>query len=362
MSTLLLAAATAALAAVTVAALDVAVLDSMLRHDAYPPLPAAQATTPPLQGEVQAHIAAAGRERESVQVLVRSPANATTRVELLQPMSLPTGSLRLQQAVKSDGGDAGLPWPLRHATARPPTTARTLNVRTLGAKADNATDNSHVFTSALRTLREAGGGTLLVPAGGVYLTLPLNLSSGTVLRVEHGATLKALCDSSRWPTIRTLPSYGSFHSSSTGWFAPFVGAFGVHDIILEGGGVVDGSGECFWGPRSATTMAMKQHGPARGNLLLFEHVQRATLTGLRFVNSPFWTLHLWDSEDVHVDGISVHNPASSDNAALFFGPNTDGIDIDSSNRVLLENSNFHAGDDCVRGKAYTHVYALECLR
>ena len=42
MSTLLLAAATAALAAVTVAALDVAVLDSMLRHDAYPPLPAAQ--------------------------------------------------------------------------------------------------------------------------------------------------------------------------------------------------------------------------------------------------------------------------------------------------------------------------------
>ena len=268
----------------------------------------------------------------------------------------------VKQLVKSDDGDAGLPWPLRHATARPATTARTLNVRTLGAKPDNATDNSHVFASALRTLREAGGGTLLIPAGGVYLTLPLNLSSGTVLWVEHGATLKALCDSSRWPTIRTLPSYGSFHSSSTGWFAPFVGAFSVHDIILEGGGVVDGSGECFWGPRSTTTMAMKQHGPARGNLLLFEHVQRATLTGLRFVNSPFWTLHLWDSEDIHVDGISVHNPASSDNAALFFGPNTDGIDIDSSNRVLLENSNFHAGDDCVRGKAYTHVYALECLR
>ena len=43
----------------------------------------------------------------------------------------------------------------------------------------------------------------------------------------------------------------------------------------------------------------------------------------------------------------VHNPASSDNRPEFFGPNTDGIDIDSSRRVLLENSYFHAGDDCV---------------
>jgi hypothetical protein len=31
--------------------------------------------------------------------------------------------------------------------------------------------------------------------------------------------------------------------------------------------------------------------------------------------------------------ISVVNPASSDNTDLFFGPNTDGIDIDSSRRV-----------------------------
>jgi polygalacturonase len=191
-------------------------------------------------------------------------------------------------ALAADGSP--LPWPLR-GRAAVASGARVVDVAVMGARADNRTDNSRVFASALRELKLSGGGTLLVPKGGVYLTLPLNLTaSGTRLRVEAGATLKALCDSSRWPVIRTLPSYGGYHGGSS-WFAPFIGAFGVHDIILEGGGTIDGSGECFWGPRSATTTSMNRHGADRGNLLLFEKVRRAELSGLRFTNSPFWTLH-----------------------------------------------------------------------
>jgi hypothetical protein len=232
-----------------------------------------------------------------------------------------------------------LPWPLLHRAAVPLASSRVFNVAAMGAKADNRTDNSPVFAAALRLLAQAGSGTLLVPAGGIYLTLPLNLTtSGTRLRIEAGATVKALCDAERWPKIATLPSYGTPRAGR--WLAPFIGASDVHDIILDGGGTVDSSGQCFWGGHSTIS-------GSRGNLLLFERVARAELSGLLFTNSPFWTLHLWDSEDLHVHGIRVHNPASSDNEALFFGPNTDGIDIDSSRRVLLEDSHFHAGDDCV---------------
>ena len=46
--------------------IGVAVLDSMVRHNAYLPLP------PPRAGKLEATIAAAGREHESVQVLLRS--------------------------------------------------------------------------------------------------------------------------------------------------------------------------------------------------------------------------------------------------------------------------------------------------
>lgn len=222
-----------------------------------------------------------------------------------------------------------LRWPLEHPVAPPP--SRIFDVTSYGAKPDNHTDSTHAFEAALQAIAVAGGGTLLVPAGGVYLTLPLNLTtSRTRLRVEIGATLKALCDNDRWPRINKLPSYVSDWYDEW-WFAPFIGASSVQDITLDGGGIIDASGACFWGPQ--------HHGGAvpgfpppeprmvgtRGNLLLFERVQRAELTGLTFQNSPFWTLHLWDSEDLHVHGISVHNPASSDNAAFFFGPNTDGI-------------------------------------
>jgi len=228
---------------------------------------------------------------------------------------------------------AALRWPLENAVGPPG--PRTFNVVAYGAKVGcepglpSCRDNSAAFAAALAAIERAGGGTLLVPGtpSGVFLTLPLNLTTPrTRLRVERGATLKALCDNERWPRIPTLPSYSNCHGSKGSWFAAFIGASNVQDITLEGGGIIDASGECFWGPSHPADPAEPSHMEgSRGNLLLFERVQRAELTGLTFTNSPFWTLHLWDSEDLHVHGITVHNPASSDNDDLFFGPNTDGI-------------------------------------
>lgn len=220
-----------------------------------------------------------------------------------------------------------LRWPLENPVGLPG--SRVFDVTRFSAKPDNHTDSSPAFAAALKAIADAGGGTLLVPTGGVYLTLPLNITtSNTRLRVETGATLKALCDNDRWPRINKLPSYVADWYDEW-WFAPFIGASNVQNITLDGGGVIDGSGTCFWGSSSHHGAGSAPPKPSmigtRGNLLLFERVKRAELTGLSFQNSPFWTLHLWDSEDLHVHGISVHNPASSDNEALFFSPNTDGI-------------------------------------
>ena len=219
----------------------------------------------------------------------------------------------------------GLRWPLQNAVGPPG--SHVFDVTKFGARADNRTDSSAAFVEALKAIAAADGGTLLVPAvagGGVYLTLPLNLTtSRTRLRVESGATLKALCDNERWPKINQLPSYHSDWSQDW-WFAPFIGASNVQDITLDGGGVIDASGECFWDRKRAhlSQLQRQQQPPqpqpppkmvgTRGNLLLFERVQRAELADLTFTNSPFWTLHLWDSEDLHVHGISVRNPARCD--------------------------------------------------
>ena len=71
------------------------------------------------------------------------------------------------------------------------------------------------------------------------------------------------------------------------------------------------------------------------------HLLTCQVSHVTLLNSPAWTLHLWNSTDVHVHDIHVHNAASSDNANHSFGPNTDGIDVDSSNRVLIEVISIH---------------------
>jgi hypothetical protein len=167
----LLAAARCSQAAGAAAALDVAVLDSMLRHDAYSPLPPPEIGPSASKGALlQAHIAAAGRERESVQVLVRSRVNATVAVALRQPASLPAGALRLQRL--------GFVW------------------------AGNATDTTRLFPLACPTA-------VLLAQGGCWVADPL-------LPLQHNGTavfLPAGLTVSLWLTL-VAPVTADFASTT----------------------------------------------------------------------------------------------------------------------------------------------------
>ena len=80
----------------------------------------------------------------------------------------------LLAATGAVGAADGLRWPLRHAVGPPG--PRAFSVASYGAKPDNRSDSTPAFVAALKAIGLAGGGTLLVPKGGVYLTLPLNLT------------------------------------------------------------------------------------------------------------------------------------------------------------------------------------------
>ena len=87
------------------------------------------------------------------------------------------------------------------AFARP-----TFNVRDYGAVGDNATDDTGAFEQAIAAA--GGGGQLLVPAGGVFLIRPVNLSSSMEFFIEGGATVAGIADNTKWPIIQAAPSYG----------------------------------------------------------------------------------------------------------------------------------------------------------
>ena len=60
-------------------------------------------------------------------------------------------------------------------------------------------------------------------------------------------------------------------------------------------------------------------------------------------DSPFWNTHIFDCDNVHVHGVHIEAPEDS--------PNTDGWDPDSSRNVLIENSTYRGGDDCIAIKS-----------
>jgi hypothetical protein len=75
----------------------------------------------------------------------------------------------------------------------------------------------------------------------------------------------------------------------------------------------------------------------RPNLIVITKCKKILLEGVTFQNSAAWCLHPLMSEDLTVRNVTVINP--------WFAQNGDGIDVESCNRVLIDNSSFDCGDD-----------------
>ena len=65
------------------------------------------------------------------------------------------------------------------------------------------------------------------------------------------------------------------------------------------------------------------------------------IEGITVKDSPFWVIHPTLCANVTVSGVNV----DANNA------NNDGCDPDSCTNVLIENSSFHTGDDCISVKS-----------
>ena len=66
-----------------------------------------------------------------------------------------------------------------------------------------------------------------------------------------------------------------------------------------------------------------------------------TLDGLELERSGFWTVHICYSHDVTVDHVTIRNNIGGR------GPSTDGIDIDSSRKILVQHADIDVNDDAL---------------
>ncbi|KAF5378174.1 hypothetical protein D9615_007589 [Tricholomella constricta] len=120
--------------------------------------------------------------------------------------------------------------------------------------------------------------------------------------------------------------------------------FGGDNVTFQGHGVgtFDGNGQLWYDLTQGVSNL-----PGRPISLMIINTTNSHFTGLRFVQSQFWTMAIKDSEDVLLDSIYINSTSSSSAPAR----NTDGVDTFFSNRITFRNWTVAGGDDNISLKA-----------
>lgn len=238
-----------------------------------------------------------------------------------------------------------------------------------GAKSTNtAAKNQKAIQKAIDKCSQKGGGRVIVPAGQHFLTAAIQLKSGVNFVVEEGAVLEFAFEPELYPIVPTR-----WEGLDCWNLSPLIYAYQAKDIAITGKGTIDGGGsnETWWPWCGNTRFGMKpggiaQNQGARARLLKYaedgvpmDERKFGPTDGLRpqmvnlnqcegiliedvtLLRSPFWVIHPLLSKDITVRSVHINND----------GPNGDGCDPESCDRVLIENCYFNTGDDCIAIKS-----------
>lgn len=77
--------------------------------------------------------------------------------------------------------------------------------------------------------------------------------------------------------------------------------------------------------------------------LQFYKCENVSVENITIIDAPFWTIHPVFSKNVYFSKITINNPLNA--------PNTDGIDPESCDGVIISDCNFFNGDDCIAIKS-----------
>ncbi len=216
-----------------------------------------------------------------------------------------------------------------------------------GAKGDGSTLDTASIQKTIDAAAKVGGTVTLRP--GNYLTGSLFLKSGTTLEIGEGVTLTGSQKLDDYPMRRTRIA-----GIEMTWPSALINVRGQHHVTITGKGTIDGDGPIWWKSYWDLRAVYEPKGlrwasdydARRPRLILLQSSSDIRLRGgLLLKRSGFWTVQVLYSELVTIDGVIIRNNEGGK------GPSTDGIDIDSSRKVLVEHADIDVNDDALCLKA-----------
>ncbi|WP_308991036.1 glycoside hydrolase family 28 protein [Mariniflexile litorale] len=230
-----------------------------------------------------------------------------------------------------------------------------VHVTQFGAKGDGVKDCKKAFDKAMDACAKKNGGTIVVPKGTYKINGPIHFKSYVNLHLEVGATLVFGDNPIDYPNVST-----SWEGTAVYNHSPMIYGINVQDVAITGKGTIDGQGHKNW----ATWKPLEKKGQLlsremnhqqvpvknrvfgegyylRPQLIQFVNSKNILIEDVKVEDAPFWCVHLLKSKSITLRGIryDAHNK------------NNDGLDIEQSSDVLIENIAFNTADDNIAIKA-----------
>lgn len=238
----------------------------------------------------------------------------------------------------------------------------TFNILDYGAKEND--DITEPLKVAINNCSAAGGGKVVVPCGS-FKCGPIHFKDNVNLHLSKGSKIEFVTDFYAYlPVV-----YGTIAGNRVYSVSHFLYAYKCKNIAITGSGIFDGNGHAWW--------PMKHHQPGmqdlvkkgkagvpvkervydkpedgvRPRMCQFVECENVLIEGVTFINSPSWTVHPAWCKNITVRNLTIKSPQNSHN--------TDGINLESCKRALVENCFVATGDDMICLKAGRDEDAFE---
>ena len=194
---------------------------------------------------------------------------------------------------------------------------RTIDVTKAGVAGDGTTLNTASIQKAIDDCTAAGGGTIFFPAGR-YLTGTIQIKSNVTLRLDHDATLLGSPAAADYRNLDPFTDSGGIARGDA-----LIIAVDASHVGLEGGGTVDG-----------------QNPRGKPFLVRWVRCANVTLRDVHLTRPGSWTLHFFESKGVLIENMTLRSREPRLR-------NTDGVDIDSCENVVMRDCDIVSGDDAL---------------
>jgi len=211
-----------------------------------------------------------------------------------------------------------------------------LTAKSFGAAGDGRSLDTKALQLGIDECAKAGGGVLLLEPG-VYLSGSLRLRSGVELRLQAGAKLLGSTDLKDYEDFKA-PGF-RHELAPEGSSKTLLWAYGERNVAITGQGEINGSGPAFYDKSKLNWGFYAKPASPRPRMLMLFDCENVKIEDASFVDSPCWTFWLIKCRHVNVARIKLLG-----NQMMI---NNDGIDIDSCQDVVVSDSFFKTGDDCL---------------